>query len=180
MSLGRQKFRQEGKIKFEFFLVQTIRAAGQHLRVVSYGDVLTRMSRPSACVTVHVLTGKGICKCREFLRDTFQSCFALFKGRICLIWRDKGVRARPVTGLEHVGMRLGRRETAATATQQQRQRRTSVSRVQMARHFVHPWIICGAMPNASTSASQPAFQYACVQPALRTRILRLYACTCNS
>lgn len=87
--------------------------------------------------------------------------------------RDKRVGTRPVKGPEHAGMRLGRRR-ATPATQQQRQRRTSVSRLQMARHFVHPWIICGAMPNANTSAASLPI-YACVRPALRTRILRLYA-----
>lgn len=44
-----------------------------------------------------------------------------------------------------------------------RQRQTTAwSRVQTPRHFVHPWIICGAMPNASTAARR-AFQYACAR-----------------
>lgn len=38
---------------------------------------------------------------------------------------------------------------AATCDSGKQQR---VSRVQTPRHFVHPWIICGAMPNASTTA----------------------------
>lgn len=38
---------------------------------------------------------------------------------------------------------------AATCDSGKQQR---VSRVQTPRHFMHPWIICGAMPNASTTA----------------------------
>lgn len=120
-----------------------------------------------------------ICNSREnFFWNGYLNFWKLFKSviekvHLSHLAGDKGVGTRPVTGPEHAGMRLGR-QRATPATQQQRQRRTSVSRLQMARHFVHPWIICGAMPNANTSAASLPI-YACVQPALRTRILRLYA-----
>lgn len=59
-------------------------------------------------------------------------------------------------------------ECAATCNSDEQQR---VSRVQMPRNFVHPWVICGAMPNAG---ARRAFQYA------YTRGVQLHsrACTC--
>jgi len=62
---------------------------------------------------------------------------------------------------------------AATCDNGKQQR---VSRVQTPRHFVHPWIICGAMPNASTAAQcgEPFNMHA---PAGRSYIR---ACTVHS
>lgn len=98
-----------------------------------------------------------ICNSRENFWNGYLNFWKLFKSviekmHLSHLARDKRVGTRPVTGPEHAGMKL-RQQRATPATQQQRQRRTSVSRLQMARHFVHPWIICGAMPNANTSAA---------------------------
>lgn len=89
--------------------------------------------------------------------------------------RQRGVR--PVSQASET-CRNGSRGYVRERQQQQRNttatERVCVPRVQTPRHFVHPWIICGAMPNASTATAGLSI---CMRSVRIRALLRGCSCT---